>query len=118
MNQLVKEVNVKQEYQAIVFGEMKIKEGLVYDKNECRIIGFIDLGPVNNAFASFERTLDESGGHTAPIAKQILQTLRFFPAEGAWLRQTMCLYGGMICKGPSGKGWICKGLLLLRYGGV
>ena len=46
--------------------------GLVYDKNECRIIGFIDLGPVNNAFASFERTLDESGSRTAPIAKQIL----------------------------------------------
>ena len=74
-NQIVKEANVKQEYQvyvAIVFDEMKIKEGLVYDKYECRIIGFIDLGPVNNAFASFERTLDESGGHTAPIAKQIL----------------------------------------------
>ena len=75
-NQLVKEANVKQEYQvyvAIVFDEMKIK-GLVYDKNECRIIGFIDLGPVNNAFASFERTLDESGGHTVGH----LQTGGFF----------------------------------------
>ena len=74
-NQLLKEANVKQEYQAyvaVMFDEMKIKEGLVYDKNECRIIGFIDLGPVNNAFASFERTLDESGSRTAPIAKQIL----------------------------------------------
>ena len=73
--QLVKEADAKQEYQAyvaIAFDEMKIK-GLVYDKNEFRsIIGFIDLGPVNNAFASFDCTLDESGGHTAPIAKQIL----------------------------------------------
>lgn len=74
-NQLVKEASVEQEYQkyvAVVFDEMKVKEGLVYDKNECKIIGFIDLGPVNNAFASFEHTLEESSGQTAPIAKQIL----------------------------------------------
>lgn len=89
-NQLVKEANVQEEYQqyvAIVFDEMKIK-GLVYDKNECRIIGYIDLGPVNNAFASLECTVDESSSHTAPVAKQIL----VFMVRGIFIKAEIPLF--------------------------
>ena len=43
-----------QKYVAVIFDEMKIKEGIVFDKHECKIIGFVDLGTVNNALRSFE----------------------------------------------------------------
>ena len=73
--QLLKEVKMDtledyQKYIGIVFDEMKVKEGLVYDKHECKIVGF--LGSVNNAFSSFERQLNESENHTAVVAKQML----------------------------------------------
>ena len=38
-----------QKYAAVVCDEVKIKQGLVYDKNECALIGFTDLGSVNNS---------------------------------------------------------------------
>jgi len=52
---------------------MKIKEGLVYNKNEGKIVGFVDLGEVNNTFASFEQSLAQSTNHAhLPIAKHML----------------------------------------------
>ena len=36
-----------EEYVAVVFDEMKIKEGIVYDKHECKIVGFVNLGALN-----------------------------------------------------------------------
>lgn len=50
---------------AVVFDEVKVKEGIVYDKHNCRIVGFVDLGEVNNTFLTLER----SG---LPVAKHIL----------------------------------------------
>ena len=47
----------------MVFDEMKIKEGLVYNKNEGRIVGFVDLGAVNNTLALFEQSLMQSTTH-------------------------------------------------------
>ena len=50
-----------QKYVSIIFDEMKVKEGLVYAKNdECNVIWFIDVGTISNDFASFERTIDET----------------------------------------------------------
>ena len=43
-----------QKYVAVVFDEVKIKEGIVYDKHECRIVGFVDFGDVNSALMKFE----------------------------------------------------------------
>ena len=72
--QLRKEVQMEsleehQKYVAVVFDEMKIKEGIVYDKNECKIVGFVDLGAVNNTLMSFEQTVNED---TTSVATQIL----------------------------------------------
>ena len=58
-----------QKYVAVVFDEMKIKEGIVYDKYECRIIGFVDLGVVNNTLLSFEHS---STNDTPQVAKEML----------------------------------------------
>jgi len=52
----------------INFDEIKIKEGIVYDKHECRIVGFVDLGPTNNHLASFENSTTS----TMPVAKHML----------------------------------------------
>ena len=41
-----------QKYVAVVFDEVKIKEDLVYNKHTSEIIGFLDLGDVNNQLDS------------------------------------------------------------------
>ena len=41
----------------IVLDEMKVKENLVYDKYSFRIIGFVDLGTINNDLADIEHSI-------------------------------------------------------------
>jgi len=48
-----------QKYIAVFFDEMKIKEGIVFDKHECKIIGFVDLGMVNNVLQPLEQTISD-----------------------------------------------------------
>ena len=55
----------------LVFDEVKIKEGIVCNKRDCRIIGFIDLGPVNNTMLNFKNSPSDSEP-TLPIAKQMI----------------------------------------------
>ena len=60
--QLMKEAKVKdleewQKYVAVVFDEIKIKEDLVYNKHTYEIIGFIDLGDVNNQLKCIQKVL-------------------------------------------------------------
>ena len=33
---------------ALVFDEVKVKEGIVYDKHWCHVLGFLDMGDINN----------------------------------------------------------------------
>ena len=37
----------------LLFDEMHIKEGLVFNKNTCNLVGFVDLGDINNDFMLF-----------------------------------------------------------------
>lgn len=48
----VNELEEWQKYVVVVFDEVKIKEDLVYDKNSNKIIGFVDMGEVNNELDS------------------------------------------------------------------
>ena len=62
-----------QKYVSVVFDEMKIKEGLVYDKHKCKIIGFVDVGTINNTLQLYERTLKDDTQQPNPIiTKHIL----------------------------------------------
>ena len=80
--QLISETNFDdleewQKFVGIIFDEMKIKEGLVYDKHECKIKGFIDLGDINNHLMIFENSITDTSNHnsstnTLPVAKQML----------------------------------------------
>ena len=48
----------------LLFNEMKIREGLVFDKHNCKLIGFTDLGSINNTLTDFEQECD---GEKGPI---------------------------------------------------
>ena len=59
--QLKEEAKVKtipefQKYVCLLFDEVRIKEDLVYDKHTSQIIGFINLGDVNNQLLRFQRS--------------------------------------------------------------
>ena len=68
---------------AVVFDEMKVKEGIVYDKHECRVVGFVNLGDVNNQLLNFERHLQGTAENTH-VAKQVL----VFMVRGIFTRLT------------------------------
>ncbi len=55
-------------------------KGIVYDKHNCRIVGFVDLGEVNNAMLSFERSAHQNSDF--PMAKHILM----FFVRGIFIR--------------------------------
>ena len=56
-----------------MFDEMKIKEGIVYDKHECKVVGFVDVGSVNNKLRLFEQSLADDGEEaTNSIARHML----------------------------------------------
>jgi hypothetical protein len=58
-------------YVVLALDEMKIKEGLVYDKYGCRVVGFVNLGETMNQIMDFERDCCE-GKSELPVAKQML----------------------------------------------
>ena len=43
----------------IVLDEMHVREDLVYDKHSGQLIGFVDLGEVNNQLLAFERITED-----------------------------------------------------------
>ena len=53
----------------VVFDEMKLKESLVYDKNENQVIGFVDLGELNNDLVRLEQS---EGDQHPPVATHML----------------------------------------------
>lgn len=48
--------NNYQRFVCLVFDEMKIKEDLVYDKHNGKLVGFMDVGDVNNELLRFEES--------------------------------------------------------------
>ena len=78
--QLVQEANLDsledfQKNVVIVLDEMKVKENLVYDKYGFRIIGFVDLGTINNDLADIEHAAnsqDTTGVSCDDVATHML----------------------------------------------
>jgi len=56
-------------YVSILIDEMYIKEGLVFDKKTGALIGFADLGNINNLFSEYE---DTANSKPKPLAKAML----------------------------------------------
>ena len=77
------EINSLPEFQKFVcllFDEVRVKEQLVYDKYTSQIIGFVDLGEVNNELLDMERS--EKGEVHQCVAKNIL----VFMVRGMFLK--------------------------------
>ena len=76
-SQLVQEATAKsmnsdlRQYVAVVFDEMKVKEGIVYDKHNLQVVGFVNLGDANNQLVAFQQQL-ETGDGTPQVAKHML----------------------------------------------
>jgi biotin operon repressor len=77
--QLMKEAQVDtihdfQKYVCLVFDEVRVKEGLVYDKHSLQVIGFVNVGDINNQLLKFERaqTRDSQEAVPPPLAKHML----------------------------------------------
>ena len=51
-------------YVAVVFDEVEVKEGIVYDKQECRTVDFVNFGDANNALPAFERSRSGAADHS------------------------------------------------------
>ena len=58
-------------YAVIALDEMKLKESLVYDKHEAEVIGFVDIGDINNRLTKFERECCDDK-QSLPIATHML----------------------------------------------
>ena len=56
----------------LLMDEMHIKEGLVFDKHSGELIGFTNLGDVNNHITSLERASGTSTQALQPLAKSML----------------------------------------------
>ena len=56
--QLIREASVSEEkdrFVVLVWDEMKVREDLIFDKNNCRLVGFTNLGEVNNKLDEVSR---------------------------------------------------------------
>ena len=63
----------RKKYVGIVFDEMYIKEGLVYNKHNNSLIGFASLGEVNDHLLAFEQSLNGSSPKdVASLAKTMM----------------------------------------------
>ena len=72
-----------QKYVCVVFDEVKIKEGLVYDKEECNLVGFVELDDINNHLQAFEKSLSTSASKPTLATHVVVFMVRgLFSASG------------------------------------
>ena len=55
-----------------MFDEVKIKEDLVYDKHSGELVGFVNVGDVNNQLLQFEREWTSNSNGQPPLATHML----------------------------------------------
>ena len=53
------------------WNELYIKEDRVYERHEGILVGFVDLGSVNNHLLAFEHSLDADINESTTLAKNI-----------------------------------------------
>ena len=56
----------------LLLDEMHIREDLVYDKRTGRMIGFTNLGDINNHLLAFERSVEENRTEGNALAKTMM----------------------------------------------
>ena len=86
-------------YVTLVLDEMFIKEGLFFDKHSGALVGYSDIGEVNNLLADYEREYKASGRTPKPLAKRML----VFMVRGLFTTLTFpyVQFPVVSCKGPN-----------------
>ena len=57
---------------ALIMDEMHVKEDLVFSKHSGNLIGFTNLGHINDLLLQYERSLESDAESSAPLAKSML----------------------------------------------
>jgi hypothetical protein len=62
---LIKYANIEscqdhEKYVSVTFDEMHIRADLVYEKNSGELVGFIDVGDINNYLLAFQKSLEDA----------------------------------------------------------
>ena len=81
--QLLKEINVTEErhkYIMLCWDEMKIKEGLVFNKHTCELVGFTDIGDINNDLTLLEQDVDN------PQSQDVASHILLFMVRGLFTK--------------------------------
>ncbi len=73
----VDSLKLYEKHVSLCWDEMRIKENLVYDKHGVRVIGYVDIGNINNELLKFEEACKQeayetSGSRRLPLAKHML----------------------------------------------
>lgn len=74
-SQLVKEASISEEkdrFVVLVWDEMKVREDLVFDKSNCQLIGFTNLGEVNNQLDKISQLCSSESTPNPAIASHML----------------------------------------------
>ena len=77
--QLVKEPNILEEkdrFVVLLWDEMKIKENLVFDKHTCELVGFTDVGDINNQLDKVEQQCQSPKGAHSVATHMLLFMVR------------------------------------------
>ena len=56
-------------YVGLTLDEMHVKEGLFFDKHTGALVGYSDLGEINNILSDYEKQLSASHSTQRPMAK-------------------------------------------------
>ena len=93
IQQMVDEMNVEKDYQknvTLVCDEMKLKSGLAYSTSTGQLLGFVNVGDINNEFREFETHVKKDSDELATHAFMIMvrgifcsvkQAVAFYPTS-------------------------------------
>lgn len=86
---LIEEADVKEEkdkFVVLIFDEMKIREDLVFNKHSCELIGFVNLGEINNLLTKFERQCKKEQANTIITQDDVATHMLTFMIRGIFTK--------------------------------
>ena len=62
----------REKYTISLLDEIHVREDLVYDKHTGELVGFANLGDINQHLLAFEQSLSDRNSHDRPLAKTMM----------------------------------------------
>ena len=88
------------QYLILLIDEMYVKEGLVFNKSSGALIGFIELGDIDDHLRKYESVIQELGDEQKP--KELAKTMVVIMVRGALTNVVFpyAVFAGKIAEGP------------------